>query len=108
MNKQEFETSIQKFIELEDNFTCDNQKLGELFGVDSIAENVFMKHWYELRDHTLSCMSQYLGIDMVWLDWYFYEVKLNHNLSATIDGVEYKCKDVSGLWELIVALREGK
>lgn len=107
MTKAEFEAEVVKITAVIEEFEEDNEKIGDLFGRDAIAENVFLTHIYTAIDLSIDYLAKLVGDTGEWLIWYFYECSAGKKpMSASIDGVKKPSRTASDLWDIIKAHAE--
>ncbi len=99
MNKQEFVKAIEELVALDEEFNQHNDRLKQLFGNDSSAENVFLDMHYRARGVTIKHLSMLVEDSSDgWIEWY-----LDNGLQlplVSIGDVEYPCftaKDLFGI-----------
>jgi len=102
INENTFIIEINKIKELQDKFNIDNAVLSSLFGRDSTAENVFLNHFYSIRDTAIRYLATIYGDNEDWIFWYFDEVlNSTDSLDVIIDGITITCNTANDLYKII-------
>lgn len=114
MRKEQFVNEINAITKLMGEFSEDNNSFGELFGTDSIAENVFCEHFYDainMAIDSLSIRARDIGVSNdhgSWCSWYIYEGVHSSSDGAivVVNDEEFLCDSPEVLWKIIKSDRE--
>ncbi len=99
MNKQEFAKAIEELKCLDEEFNQHNNKLKQLFGNDSSAENVFLDMHYRARGMAIKYLSILVEDNNNWIEWW---LEFGRSTWWTvISDVKMQCYTAEDLWDII-------
>ena len=101
MDKNQFISEVKILKSLIEDFNKVNDKLSELFGSSSIAENAFLTIFYKSLDKNVEFISSMVGDKHKFLDWYLFEVIDIGTLECAVDGKTFYVNNEEDLWEVI-------